>query len=136
MKSSGKNYGNSKVPKGFKYSIWAGVVVIVALISYALMLQNSEKNAEPGQYDTFAKCISEKGAFMYGTDWCVHCQNQKKMFGKSFDFVNFVNCDKNSNACSAQGVTGYPTWIFADGSRVSGTQQFDELSQKTGCAIQ
>lgn len=34
--------------------------------------------------DDFAKCLTEKGAKMYGTSWCGHCKNQKALFGDSF----------------------------------------------------
>ena len=45
-----------------------------------------------GKYDTFAQCLTENEAVMYGTDWCSYCQNQKSLFGNSFNNIAYVNC--------------------------------------------
>jgi hypothetical protein len=125
----------AKMSKGVKYSIWIAVVLVIAIGVYAVSSYMTEKNAGPGQYDDFAKCTASAGAFMYGTEWCPHCQNQKKMFGKSFQYVNYVDCDRNQAQCASQGVTGYPTWVFGDGTRISGTQSLAVLAQKTACTL-
>src|ERR1700756_4791741 len=44
------------------------------------------------RYDDFARCISAKGAKMYGAFWCPHCEEQKEQFGSSFQYVNYVEC--------------------------------------------
>ena len=28
---------------------------------------------------------------MYGTEWCPHCQDQKRAFGTSFKYVQYIN---------------------------------------------
>ena len=58
--------------------------------------------------DRFAACLTETGAVFYGTEWCPHCKKQKELFGESLAFVNYIDCDKKSTACTAAGVTGYP----------------------------
>lgn len=88
----------------------------------------------PGKYDTFAKCLTEKGAAMYGTDWCSHCKNQKKMFGNSFQYVYYVDCDRNQNECLGAGVRGYPTWKI-DGENYPGEQQLYRLASLSGCEL-
>ena len=95
----------------------------------------------PGKYDAFAQCLTEKGATFYGAFWCPHCQDQKKLFGKSMQYVNYVECSTPDGkaqleVCKNEGVRGYPTWIFADGSRLTGSIPFEQLSEKTGCPIQ
>jgi hypothetical protein len=107
--------------------------VLIAGVSIWLIALTSKSKSSPGLHDDFASCISQAGAYMYGTEWCVHCQNQKKLFGKSFSLINYIDCDRSTLACSNAGVTGYPTWIFKDGSRLSGSQSFTALSEKTGC---
>ena len=57
---------------------------------------------------------------MYGAEWCSHCKNQKKLFGNSFQYVNYVDCDKNSKECKEAGISGYPTWKV-NGQNYSGT---------------
>ena len=87
----------------------------------------------PGKYDAFATCLFEKGATMYGTEWCSHCQNQKKTFGKSFKYVDYVDCDKDRDECLRNGVKGYPTWII-NGEKYSGEQSLQRLASLTDCS--
>ncbi len=92
-------------------------------------------------YDNFAKCLTEKGAKMYGAYWCPHCQNQKKLFGESWKYVDYVECSLPNGAgqtseCQIAGISGYPTWVFSDGRKVPGEVSFQQLSQITGCSLQ
>lgn len=79
------------------------------------------------KYDLLAKCLTEKGVKMYGAFWCGHCQNQKKAFGSSFQYINYQECTidgkQNSFAqvCQDAGIEGYPTWIFPQGSEQIGS---------------
>ncbi len=96
--------------------------------------------SEPGKYDDFAKCLTEKGAKIYGAYWCPHCQDQKSDFGSSWKYVDYVECDLGNGqgqkqVCTEAGVSGYPTWIFADGSSLSGEQSFSTLAKKTLCNL-
>ena len=95
----------------------AGVLVLVigGLAVYAVTL--------PGEYDDFAKCLTEKGAMMYGEDWCKYTNAQKNMFGKSFKYVNYQ---------VKTGLKLRPTWII-DGNTYETVQTFERLSSLTGC---
>ena len=67
-------------------------------------------------------------------------ENQKKDFGDAFSFVNFVECSapgsrSMNTTCQNAGIEGYPTWEFADGSRVSGEQRLETLAAQTGCEL-
>jgi glutaredoxin len=112
--------------KTWTYVIIAGIVVIAI---YSFM-----KDEGPGEYDSFAQCLTDKGIVMYGTDWCPHCKNQKKLFGKSFDYVNYVNCDLFKDACNVAGVTGYPTWKI-ENQNYPGTQALQKLSLLSDCPL-
>lgn len=85
-----------------------------------------------GNYDSLAQCLTEKGVVMYGTEWCPHCQDQKEMFGSSFQYVDYIDCDENRNACQAAGVRGYPTWVI-EGQSHPGTQALATLANLAGC---
>lgn len=93
------------------------------------------------RYVGFSQCLSEKGVTMYGAYWCPHCANQKKLFGtEGFRHVTYVECDPRGSGakpelCKQKNIEGYPTWIFADGSRVSGERSLESLAEKTGCAL-
>jgi thiol-disulfide isomerase/thioredoxin len=96
---------------------------------------------QPGKYDSFAKCLGDRGAKFYGAFWCPHCQNQKAMFGKSAKFLPYVECSTPDGRgqlalCRDKKIEGYPTWEFEDGSRLSGEIPMSVLAEKTGCKIQ
>lgn len=80
-----------------------------------------------------AVCLAKNGATFYGTEWCPHCKEQKKLFGEAFAQVNYVDCDKNKVACDSAKIKWYPTWVFADNSTLVGTQTLDVLAKKAGC---
>jgi glutaredoxin len=86
----------------------------------------------PGPYDSFAKCITSKNVTMYGTSWCVHCQAQKKLFENSFQYIHFVDCDKNVQTCVDANVNGYPTWNI-NNTNYPGELTFYNLSRLSGC---
>lgn len=106
---------------------------LILLLCAPLFLAGCSR--QPSRYDTFADCLTESGAKMYGTDWCPHCKNQKKLFGSSFDKVDYINCERNQKKCKEAGIKGYPTWIFKDGSGAAGTQQLKTLADRTNCQL-
>ncbi|MBR9681513.1 MAG: hypothetical protein GOV00_01805 [Candidatus Altiarchaeota archaeon] len=87
-----------------------------------------------GKYNTFAQCLTDNGAVMYGTEWCIHCKNQKALFGASFEVVNYVDCDLDRNACSSAGISGYPTWVIG-GNLYPGEQSLSQLATLTECEL-
>lgn len=123
--------------KNSKIIISLGVVAIIAVIGLAFWQNKNtkEQNNTPGQYDAFAQCLAQKEVTMYGAEWCVHCQNQKKLFGNSFKYVPYVECPENTKLCLDKGVDGYPTWIFPDGKKIEGEQTLEKLSQESGCTL-
>lgn len=93
------------------------------------------------KYVMFAKCLTRKEVKMYGAYWCSHCQNQKDMFGPlGFKEIAYIECDpRGENAqperCAQANIEGYPTWIFPDGSRLTGEAPLEQLAQKSGCEL-
>jgi glutaredoxin len=87
----------------------------------------------------FGRCLSSKGAVFYGASWCPHCEAQKQTLGAGMSSVRYIECapggsrSSTADACKGAGVSGYPTWIFADGSRATGAQSLAKLAAKTGC---
>jgi len=114
------------------------VVAIAAVLTWAFFFRPS--NVEPGKYDELAQCLSDKGAVMYGAYWCSHCANQKKLFGSSWEYVKYTECairgaQGQANVCDDAEIQGYPTWIFADGSRQTGEVSLKDLAEKTDCPL-
>lgn len=123
-----------KDSKSAYYLYGAAALVVVGLIAFAVT-----QKAVPSPYDGFAQCLTNDGVTMYGAWWCPHCQNQKKLFGSSFDFVTYVECsnaNKSMNqTCKDAGIEGYPTWELSDGTRLGGEQSLETLAEKSGCAL-
>lgn len=115
--------------KNKKIAIW--VIAIVAIIVIILGYRGISGKAISSSHDEFAKYLTAKGVTMYGTEWCPHCKNQKKMFGSSFKYIHYVDCDKNRNECLINGVTGYPTWKI-DGINYPGEQSLERLASLAG----
>jgi hypothetical protein len=115
------------------------VVAVVGAVYYVVSISGSSVKPQPGNYDSFAKCLTEKGATMYGAYWCSHCQNQKAMFGDSVKYIKYVECaqggeNANPSLCSQNSITGYPTWII-NGQQYQGEQSLQTLSTLTGCSL-
>ena len=123
-----------------KYLLASVVVAFVVLI--ALMFF-STKPVEGTDYTEFAQCVANSGAKMYGAWWCSHCNNQKHAFGDSWKILEnkevYVECSTQTKTqiqiCIDEGIKGYPTWRFSDGTELSGELSFQSLSQKTGCSL-
>jgi len=94
----------------------------------------------PGKYDGLAQCLKDKGAVFYGAYWCPHCQEQKRFFGNSAELLPYVECSlpdgkTQTQECIDKEIVQYPTWIFADGSKMTGEQQPADLATKAGCEM-
>jgi glutaredoxin len=116
--------------------IWIAVAVVVVFAVGVYFF--SRKKVSP--LDGFAKCLTAKQAKMYGLFWCPHCAEQKEMFDSAVQYIPYVECGiegshQEESKCMALNIKNFPTWFFADGTRVEGKQSLEFLSQKTGCAL-
>ena len=91
------------------------IAIVIGAIGYTML--------RPGKYDGFAKCLTEKGAVMYGEDWCHNTQGQKAMFGNSFKYIDYV---------VKPDLKVRPTWVI-DGKSYETVQSFQRLAALTGC---
>ena len=121
--------------------IVAGIIIVVILggfVSY-----QSYKGTSPiaaGALDAFAKCIKDSGTIFYGAYWCPHCQRTKAMFGSSAKLLPYVECSMpdgqtQTPICIAKKIVSYPTWVFPDGSQITGEHTLQELAAKTSCQL-
>ena len=109
-----------------------GLVVLVVGLIVLLWYSARSKPISP-EVEKLSLCLKEKGAIMYGAYWCSHCQKQKAEFGESFKNISYVECTEKEKECNDAGVVGYPTWIFPDGTKLSGEQELKTLAEKAGC---
>ena len=111
------------------------LILAVFVMTLAILAGCSQTN-----YSGFASCLGEKNATFYGAFWCPHCQNQKALFGKAAGLLPYVECSTPDGrgqlpTCGTQGIQSYPTWIFSDGTRLTGEIPLQTLASKTGCEL-
>ncbi len=109
--------------------ILIGTLLIIVVGIGAYVYQNSK------DYTVLAKCLTEKKAVMYGTEWCPHCQAQKQAFGKAWQYVLYVDCDRDRLQCDINEVDGYPTWKIGN-MTLEGEQTMQALAQAAGCPLE
>ncbi len=121
-------------------NFWIGIGVIVVVVVFGAFLYRMGGTSKSGALDEFATCLAESGTKFYGAFWCPHCQAQKALFGASAKNLPYVECStldgKNrTQVCIDEDIASYPTWEFADGSRISGETSLQTLAEKTSCAL-
>jgi len=125
--------------KKSKSGIIIGIIIILIFVAAAFLLFKGKKSYSQDSVDTFAKCLTDKGTVMYGAFWCPHCAKTKRMFGSSFRYIHYVECDprgdnEQSELCIQKSIDKYDTWEFSDGSRIVSEPTFEQLSEKSGCS--
>jgi glutaredoxin len=130
-----QGFGIMRDMKGI-YIFWGLIILIVfAVLGSSLFI-----SAQPGRLDSFAQCLKDRGAVFYGAFWCPHCAAQKALFGRSSVHLPYVECSTPDGQgqlqiCVDKEITNYPTWIFADGERLTGEIPLQQLAEKTQCEL-
>lgn len=93
-------------------------------------------SAFSSQEEALAKHLTKIGSVMYGAYWCPYCSQQKKLFGKNFLHIKYVECDprgENSNPtlCQYKEIKKYPTWEIG-GKMFEGVYTLKELEKISG----
>lgn len=117
----------------------AAVFVLVFAVSYSIHSPAPQEN--PPSAATFyqaslAKYLSERGATMYGSYNCGHCEKQKELFGGAFGHITYVECsrsgpDPNPALCAAKNIKSYPTWEIG-GEFHEGVRTLEQLGRISG----
>lgn len=119
----------------FTYSV---IGFFIILVIGGVVFKTVQRSG-PGIYDEFAQCLTDNGAVMYGEDWCSNCQAQKRMFGKSFDYIDYAECGVTPERCETEGIEGYPTWKNHSGMTPvlvgRGVQTLEDLAEAFSCPL-
>ncbi|MBL6724871.1 MAG: peptidylprolyl isomerase, partial [Rubripirellula sp.] len=87
----------------------------------------------------FAKDLTAAGVKFFGAAWCEFCSEQKQLFADGSNFLPFIevtNPDRSLNSLGvAENIETFPTWEFPDGTRATGVQTLQTLSDRSGVAI-
>lgn len=124
-KETGEKKGKNK-----KYLLFAVLIIAVALIVIGFYIRSNKA----GNYDTFAKCLSEKNVIVYGNDFCQYTGKQLNMFGNSEKYLKYVKCANNKELCDNKQIKITPTWEI-NGKMYEGVQSIEKLAEMSGCAL-
>lgn len=111
-----------------------GLLIVLGVLSSFMI------SARPNKLDSFAQCLKSSGTIFYGTFWCPHCQRTKAMFGSAAKYLPYVECSNpdgqsQTQICIDKKISSYPTWIFPDGSTLTGEHTLQELSTASKCPL-
>jgi len=109
-----------------KNSTWVTILIIVGIIIVSFVILNRSSEEVP---EELAKCIGEN-AILYTQLGCHACENQEKLFGDSYQYLNVVDCFYERDKCDE--ITATPTWII-DGQSYIGVQSIETLKELTEC---
>ncbi|MBI2134358.1 hypothetical protein HYU09_00060 [Candidatus Woesearchaeota archaeon] len=117
--------GKKPISKKTIFISISSVIIVLIAISFGYGFIQSKK---PGPLDSFAQCLTEKGAVMYGASFCKYTSGQKGMFGNSMKFIDYRDFTEDNN------IRITPTWKI-NGEYYQNAQSLDRLASITGCAI-
>lgn len=115
------------------------IIIFVVLLGAIITIIAVSEN-KPSKYDGLAQCINKSGTTFYGAFWCPHCKATKALFGTAAQYLPYHECSTPDGKgelqeCIDAGVKGYPTWVFPDGTRITGEQTLESLAEKTNCPL-
>ncbi len=136
------NTANSMLPKLSFINIFVFALVIFSIVFvgthllYSLSPPTYAEHASTSSSDfqmKLAKHLTQKGAIMYGSFKCPHCNHQKRLFGNAFKYIRYVEChpkgpNANPSFCLAKGIRRYPSWEI-DGRFYEGMLSLEQLAK-------
>ena len=108
------------------------IIVSTIIIIAILFFTKSQFPPVNSETDQLAECLASKDVTIYVSKYCGHCQDQKELFGDSFQKLNSIDCAINTLACQEAGITGVPTWVIS-GESYPGVQSLSKLKELTNC---
>ncbi len=106
------------------------ILIVIILLSVAGIYYYKNFNQTTPQ-EKVISCIASK-ATLYGSKYCPHCQNQKKILRNYLSLFKSIDCLDNPELCDKVGVDRYPTWEI-DGKLYPGVKSIEELKKLTNC---
>lgn len=108
---------------------------ILALPVLSLLLFGCSAESADPSLESFAQCLSDQGVQLYVSATCSHCHAQREAFGSAEAQLNLTDCYTDHAACVEQAISSVPTWVFSDGTRLTGVQTFATLAAQSGCPL-
>jgi hypothetical protein len=117
-----------------KYKIIIGVIsllLISSLVYYSISKPKNELTS--AEKENLARCLTQKGIYLYGTINCPNCEVQKEKFGEAVKDIIYINCFIEEAKCEKYAEQKiYPFWGM-DEITIVGPIPLDKLKEKTDC---
>ncbi len=85
-----------------------------------------------------AKCLDEKEAEFYGGIYCKDCERQLTLFGSAVEFLQYVECETNTEGEiideKCKNIREIPAW-YINKNIVYGYKDLKELEEISGCEV-
>ena len=113
------------------------ILIVVSLIldfndSTGAVAKEISETESISETEALAKCLTEKGVYIYVSPSCGHCNHQKEVFGDDFQYINSIDCTEDQEVCKAAGIAGVPTWVI-NNQNYPGRKSLSELKELTNC---
>jgi len=113
-----------------KVKVFILTVVIIVIGIIVLAVTTSQKIAKEDSISSvglekITQVLNARGVKFYGASWCPHCATQKSWFRKSAKNLPYIECSTagagspQTQICVDAKIESYPTWEFANGTRIS-----------------
>ena len=106
--------------------IWVTAIIVFIVVIISVIIINSKGNDVSKE---IATCIGENSE-LYTQFGCHACQIQEEMFGKSYQYLNVIDCWYEREKCLHIQYT--PVWII-NNKKYTGVQSIEKLKELTGC---
>lgn len=114
--------------------------ILVGLTALLMNCNSTPKYETTAAKVQLAQCLVDKGAVMYGTEWCPACYTQKeKIFGPEAWNVfktNYVDCEgseENYRLCTDKKIKTIPAFEFKGDKIVTGYKSLEQLAKLSRC---
>lgn len=114
-----------------------GAIALVVVVLMQLYYAGLFAPAENPRLQALATHLERTGAIYYGASWCVVCQQQNRLFGRSAERLPYVECHPGGQTgpvaleCVSAGVRSFPTWVIR-GRQHNQLLQPEELARLSG----
>ena len=111
-----------------KVFILTVVVIVIGIVILAVTTSQKiakEESISSAGLEKITQGLNSAGVKFYGASWCPHCATQKSWFRKSAKDLPYIECatggagSPQTQVCVDAKIESYPTWEFANGTRIS-----------------
>lgn len=104
------------------------IALAIAIVFSIIILTKKPSNTTDSPV---AKCIGQNSV-LYVQRGCSHCEDQKNLFGDSYQYLNITDCFYETQKCINNSIEATPTWVIKSQKYV-GVQTIETLKNLTGC---